>query len=240
MYHLQCVNMIDMKKLILCSLVFILLFSLFSCAPEGNKIHPDTYFDYQGWIDENKEKEGDIVFMGDSRVALFDCTAYFHPENKTVLGLGVGGEVVRGVRKRLDVLEKIRPESLFIAVGGNDVSYDDFSYETFEDDYRMLLDRIIELEVPRAYIQTITGLSNPKHLHLNRKIALCNTIIEGLVSEYNSKHSGRFVFLDIAAEMDESDGKGKNIYMADDGVHFSEEGNDFWAEYLKIKCIELN
>ena len=240
MYHLQSVNMIDMKKPILCSLVFILLFSLFSCAPEGNKIHPDTYFDYQGWIDENKEKEGDIVFMGDSRVALFDCTAYFHPENKTVLGLGVGGEVVRGVRKRLDVLEKIRPEFLFIAIGVNDVSYDDFSYETFEYDYRMLLERIIDLEVPRVYIQTITGLSNPEYLHLNRRIALCNTIIEGLVSEYNSKHSGRFVFLDIAAEMNESDGKGKNIYMADDGVHFSEEGNDFWAEYLKIKCIELN
>ena len=67
MSYLQCVNIIDMKKLILFSLVFILLFSLFSCVPEG--------IDYQGWIDENKEKEGDIVFMGDSRVALFDCTA---------------------------------------------------------------------------------------------------------------------------------------------------------------------
>ena len=232
--------MIDMKKLILCSLVFILLFSLFSCAPEGNRIHPDTYFDYQGWIDENKEKEGDIVFMGDSRVAGFDCTAYFHPENKTVLGLGVGGEVVRGVRKRLDVLEKIRPEFLFIAIGGNDATSGNFSYETFEDDYRMLLERIIELEVPRVYIQTITGLSNPKHLHLNRKIALCNTIIEGLVSEYNSKHQGIFVFLDIASEMNESDGSGIKEYMTDDGVHFSEEGNAFWAKYLKKMCIELN
>ena len=74
-----------MKKPILCSLVFILLFSLFSCAPEGNRIHPDTYFDYQGWIDENKEKEGDIVFMGDSRVALFDCTAYFHTHTHSCL-----------------------------------------------------------------------------------------------------------------------------------------------------------
>ena len=225
--------MIDMKKLILCSLVFILLFSLFSCAP-------DAYFDYQRWIDENKEKEGDFVFMGDSRVAGFDCTAYFHPENKTVLGLGVGGEIVRGVRKRLDVLEKIRPEFLFIAIGGNDATSGNFSYETFEDDYRMLLERIIELEVPRAYIQTITGLSNWRLLHLNRKIALCNTIIEGLVSEYNSKQTGRFVFLDIASKMNESDGSGIKEYMADDGVHFSEEGNDFWAEYLKIKCIELN
>ena len=233
MYHLQCVNMIDMKKLILCSLVFILLFSLFSCAPEA-------HFDYQGWIDENKKKEGDIVFMGDSRVAGFDCNAYFHPKDKTVLGLGVGGEVVRGVRKRLDVLEEIKPESLFIAIGGNDVFSGDFSYETFEYDYRMLLERIIELEVPRVYIQTITGLSNQKHLHLNRKIALCNTIIEGLVSEYNSKHPGIFVFLDIASEMNESDGRGREEYMADDGVHFSKEGNDFWAEYLKTKCSELN
>ena len=215
-----------MKKLILCSLVFILLFSLFSCAP-------DAYFDYQRWIDENKEKEGDFVFMGDSRVAGFDCTAYFHPENKTVLGLGVGGEIVRGVRKRLDVLEKIRPEFLFIAIGGNDATSGNFSYETFEDDYRMLLERIIELEVPRAYIQTITGLSNWRLLHLNRKIALCNTIIEGLVSEYNSKQTGRFVFLDIASKMNESDGSGIKEYMADDGVHFSEKGNAFWADYLK-------
>ncbi len=222
-----------MKKLILCSLVFILLFSLFSCAP-------DAYFDYQGWIDENKEKEGDIVFMGDSRVAGFDCAVYFNPENKIVLGLGVGGEVVRGVRKRLDVLEKIRPEFLFIAIGGNDATSGNFSYETFEDDYRMLLERIIELEVPRVYIQTITGLSNPEYLHLNRRIALCNTIIEGLVSEYNSKHPGKFVFLDIASEMNESDGSGREEYMADDGVHFSKEGNDFWAEYLKTKCSELN
>ena len=233
MYHLQSVNMIDMKKLILCSLVFILLFSLFSCAPEA-------YFDYQGWIDENKEKEGDIVFMGDSRVAGFDCAVYFNPENKIVLGLGVSGEVVRGVRKRLDVLEKIRPEFLFIAIGGNDATSGNFSYETFEDDYRMLLERIIELEVPRVYIQTITGLSNPEYLHLNRRIALCNTIIEGLVSEYNSKHPGIFVFLDIASEMNESDGSGIKEYMADDGVHFSKEGNDFWAEYLKTKCSELN
>ena len=180
------------------------------------------------------------MFMGDSRVALFDCTAYFHPENKTVLGLGVGGEVVRGVRKRLDVLEKIRPEFLFIAIGGNDATSGNFSYETFEDDYRMLLDRIIELKVKRAYIQTITGLSNPKLLHLNRKIALCNTIIEGLVSEYNSKHPGIFVFLDIASKMNESDGSGIKEYMADDGVHFSEEGNAFWAKYLKKMCIELN
>ena len=232
--------MIDMKKLILCSLVFILLFSLFSCAPEGNKIHPDTYFDYQGWIDENKEKEGDIVFMGDSRVAGFDCAVYFNPENKIVLGLGVSGEVVRGVRKRLDVLEKIRPEFLFIAIGGNDATSGNFSYETFKYDYRLLLERIIELEVPRVYIQTITGLSNPEYLHLNRRIALCNTIIEGLVSEYNSKHPGIFVFLDIASEMNESDGSGIKEYMADDGVHFSKEGNDFWAEYLKTKCIELN
>ena len=232
--------MIDMKKLILCSLVFILLFSLFSCAPEGNRIHPDTYFDYQGWIDENKEKEGDIVFMGDSRVALFDCTAYFHPENKTVLGLGVGGEVVRGVRKRLDVLEEIKPKSLFIAIGGNDATSGNFSYETFKYDYRMLLERIIELEVPRVYIQTITGLSNQEYLHLNKKIALCNTIIEGLVSEYNSKYPGIFVFLDIASKMNESDGRGREEYIADDGVHFSKEGNDFWAEYLKTKCSELN
>ena len=229
-----------MKKLILCSLVFILLFSLFSCAPEGNKIHPDTYFDYQGWIDENKEEEGEFVFMGDSRVAGFDCNAYFHPKDKTVLGLGVGGEVVRGVRKRLDVLEKIRPEFLFIAIGGNDATSGNFSYETFEDDYRMLLERIIELEVLRVYIQTITGLSNPKLLHLNRKIALCNTIIEGLVSEYNSKHPGICVFLDIASKMNESEGSGIKEYMADDGVHFSEEGNAFWAKYLKKMCIELN
>lgn len=225
--------MIDMKKLILCSLVFILLFSLFSCAPEA-------YFDYQGWIDENKEKKGDIVFMGDSRVAGFDCSAYFHPENKTVLGLGVSGEVVRGVRKRLDVLEDIKPKSLFIAIGGNDATSGNFSYETFEDDYRMLLERIIELEVPRVYIQTITGLSNPEYLHLNRRIALCNTIIEGLVSEYDSKHPGIFVFLDIASEMNESDGRGREEYMADDGVHFSKEGNDFWAEYLETMCSELN
>ena len=144
------------------------------------------------------------------------------------------------MRKRLDVLEKIRPEFLFIAIGVNDVSYDDFSYETFEYDYRMLLERIIELEVPRVYIQTITGLSNWRLLHLNRKIALCNTIIEGLVSEYNSKHPGIFVFLDIASEMNESDGRGREEYMVDDGVHFSKEGNDFWAEYLKTKCSELN
>ena len=44
----------------------------------------------------------------------------------------------------------------------------------------------------------------------------------------------------ISEKMNESDGSGKKEYMADDGVHFSEEGNDFWAEYLKIKCIELN
>lgn len=230
----------EMKRIFLLAFVAFVSLLFFSCRPDNSdRIHPDDYFDYASWIEENKGKNGDIVFLGDSRIAGYNWSEEFNEDGKRVLGLGVGGEVVKGVRRRLDVLESIKPECVFIAIGGNDTFYNSFTYEEFEDDYRSLLSRLIELRVPKVYIETITGLSNPEYSIQNRRISLCNTIIQGLVSEYSGCDGVEIVLLDIAFVMNDESGNVRKEYMAKDGVHFSEDGYNCWVGYLRDNCPEL-
>ena len=58
-----------MKRIFLLAFVAFVSLLFFSCRPDNSdRIHPDDYFDYASWIEENKGKNGDIVFLGDSRM----------------------------------------------------------------------------------------------------------------------------------------------------------------------------
>lgn len=219
------------RTLLFSMLVLILLF-VSSCKPET--VHPD--YDYDKWIEENRNRSADIVFIGDSRVAGCAWEEIFTTEERNVLNLGVGGEKTNGVTKRLEVLETIQPKVLIISIGGNDAASSSFTAMDFTADYRAMLERIHELGLSmNVYTHNIVGFTNSDYLYANDRFTNCNTIIMEMSLAYGCE------FLDIASIMNESgSNKGNSAYMAQDGIHFSGEGNRVWADFLREKVPELN
>lgn len=185
------------------------------------------------WIDlverfhaDNPTREhGGIIFLGDSITEGFPIDVAF-PDGG-VINRGIGGDVVDGLRERLDIsLGDLEPRCLYVMIGTNNIwwagpqenatLFERYG-ELFNDLHAMAPDAdiVIQSVLPAGEAQEAL---NPRVVEVN----------EGL-RQMAEEHG--FSYLDVHSIMVDSEGKLRSDYTVD-GIHLTTAGYEAWIEYL--------
>jgi lysophospholipase L1-like esterase len=162
-----------------------------------------------------------IVFLGDSLIEFFDWQARF-PRHK-MINLGRAGETVQELSRRCQGLTLAEPPDwIFVMIGTNNVSMDDYS---FLPAYEKTIDTLQE-KFPTAKL-VVTGLF-PLRLPWLAEDAVprLNKLLFDLAL------SKECVFMDGCWVFARSP-LGLSRCFLDDGVHLSDHGYDLWASEVE-------
>lgn len=164
-----------------------------------------------------------IVFIGDSLTEYFDWQSRF--PGYDVINLGIAGETVEGLLGRIDsIISSIKnPAIIFIMTGINNIAMEDFDIaESYEKIVSELSSKFKDVIIA---VQSIL----PANLHWidNGVIKAINRKLKEIADEFNAE------YLDVFPLFIDSNGKPKNEYLLDDGVHLSDKGYDAWAKVVE-------
>lgn len=169
-----------------------------------------------------------IAFIGDSLTEYFDWHNRF-PEYD-VMNLGVSGETVEGLLGRIDrVISSIKDvDFIFIMTGINNIAMEKLDIlETYKHIVSKLSSNLKDAAI---IVQSIL----PVNLYWidNGAIKAINRKLKEIADEFNAE------YLDVFSLFVDSNGRPKDEYLLDDGVHLSDKGYDVWAktveEFLKL------
>ncbi len=209
--------------------LLVMLLLLSGCEQEKKVPVFNDHF-IQMWAQTLEPYAVDIAFYGDSRVALGDWQQAYAAQD--VVNLGIGGDTVEGTIQRLPLLAALDVKHCFLAIGVNNCSSNSFSASVFRTNYTALLNGLENLGIT-VYVQTVAGVNSenssiPPDLaeSINARVLLVNQIIR-------ESAAGRgMLLIDMASVMNSADGSIK-IEYTNDGIHFSDAGNQLWYDSLR-------
>ena len=146
-----------------------------------------------------------------------------------IINRGISGDVVKGVRQRLDEIADDRPMKIFLITGTNDFVNDNNvqAIDVWADYENLIKDIRTLFPSTRLYVQSTLPL-NPKskfYLDNNAKIAELNKLLFGAAERYG------YFYLDIATLLSDENGDLRDEYTTD-GIHLSAAGYFVWASEL--------
>jgi len=164
-----------------------------------------------------------ILFIGDSLIEYFDWAGRF--PGHEVYNLGIGGETVEGLYRRLERVFSSMPaaDMVFIMSGINNLSMGDTA---FVDTYGKLLEAFA-LQYPSAkiFIHSLLPVNFP--FVSNDDIRDMNRRLQALAEEKKVR------YIDIHSRFLNDDGMPVASYLLDDGVHVSDEGYRIWSREIE-------
>ena len=187
-------------------------------------------YSVDGWANCLKQSsyDCDVVFFGDSLTRGCNFGEYF--DDKEVCNLGLAGDTLNGMKKRVGMIKAVSPEKVFILGGINGLR--DHNVDVCIQRYTELLD-LIEEAVPDAeiYIQSVLPIASYKEstwygggICKNSTIRAFNEKLKGLAEERG------IIYIDLYS-LYEKDGSLNPDYTKD-GVHLN--GNyEPWAEAVR-------
>lgn len=220
-------------------LATLLVFCLLSSCSQ-DKVSIETYnvmYNHlsQVWAQSLAHADAEIAFYGDSRVIGADWYGAY-PDSK-VVNLGIGGDKTQDLITRLCQIEALVKNGnlkyCFLAIGGNDCMSDRFDSSVFRSEYDELLSGLQALGLT-VYVNTVAGITDEGTSVSARTSRLVNGRMKeanGIIMDLASLHG--MTVIDMAALMDNPDGRLKSEYSSPDGVHFSDAGNRIWYDTLK-------
>ena len=227
-------------------LILITAILLCSCS-QDDTVSTETYnimYNHlsQVWAQSLSHADASIAFYGDSRVIGADWYSAY-PDSK-VVNLGVGGDRIRNLRIRMSQLYTLVSNGqlsvCFLAIGGNDCMSSFYDSAVFRDEYDALLSELRSLGLT-VYVNTIAGItdegtpiSSDTAKLVNSRMSEANEIIRELAAIHGMK------VIDMAALMNDADGRLKKELCTPDGVHFSEAGNNLWFETLRPYVLAVD
>ena len=230
----ECTMIASMNKKLLPMVLAAILISLSGCSYQDTNFFNDHIIDM--WAQTLEPYSVDIAFFGDSRVVLANWEEAY--PDRDIVNLGIGGDVVEGTIQRLRLLRALDVKYCFLAIGVNNCSRDSFSEAGFRNNYRILLDGLEDLGIT-VYVNTIAGVTTANSdfsaalvTRMTNNISVANEIIRDLAESRGLVLIDMAEGIGMATGMNNSDGTLKAEYSAD-GIHFSEEGNQFWYDALR-------
>jgi len=220
-------------------LATLLVFCLLSSCSQ-DKVSIETYnvmYNHlsQVWAQSLAHADAEIAFYGDSRVIGADWYGAY-PDSK-VVNLGIGGDKTQDLITRLCQIEALVKNGnlkyCFLAIGGNDCMSDRFDSSVFRSEFDELLSGLQALGLT-VYVNTVAGITDEGTSVSARTSRLVNGRMKeanGIIMDLAALHG--MTVIDMAALMDNPDGRLKSEYSSPDGVHFSDAGNRIWYDTLK-------
>lgn len=168
--------------------------------------------------------EADVAFFGDSLTRGGDFQNAFC--NKKIINLGMSGDTLAGMVKRVSMLESVSPEKVFFLGGINGLT--DFNVKLCVEKYEELI-LAIKTALPKTqiYLQSLLPISHEKEGKIckNKTVEAFNSEIKILAR----KHGLEFIDL---YPLYLSDGQ-LNPELTVDGLHLKPEGYGPWYKKLK-------
>lgn len=189
----------------------------------GRAAHGDYYANRVAEIleDLRTRQPGGIVLLGDSITQQLPEEEFFPGRN--VMNQGIGGDRVKGMVDRLDLVARARPSAIYLMAGCNDTNFPVGTREELWANYEALTAGLKEA-APKAKVTIMSVLPFGSRLEKNNPfVHEANALLAGLAR----KHGYRFV--DLTPWVTDEQGNLRDDYTSD-AVHLTARGYEAWME----------
>jgi len=184
-------------------------------------------------IEIEKELPGKykIIFLGNSLTELFDLPYYF--KDSTILNCGIVGDFTEGVLKRIEIINKLQPQLLFIEIGINDI-VEQVPQEEVLRNYNELINAIkVSSPNTRIYVQNnLPVIIRKPSLFVSNKTVNDRIVEQNLALRELAKRN-EVMYIDLYSAFMRS-GTVEDL-VVEDGIHLTPKAYATWkraVEYL--------
>lgn len=214
-----------MKKIFLTALSLVM--STMAFADEPYKYN-ELYYQRASLFDKLPVEKDDIVFVGNSLTQICEWHELFG--NSKIKNRGIIGDVVQGIRDRIDCVVNGHPSKIFLLCGVNDVSHN-LTADSIATALGNLIDYIrVSTPETKLYVQSLLPINETfgRYKALNGKTPV--------IPEINSKLSQMaqdkgFTWIDAYSIFVDAYGNLDSRYT-NDGLHLLGDGYIHWRELL--------
>jgi lysophospholipase L1-like esterase len=220
-----------MKNFIFC-LLGILLTTLTYAQKRTYDTVPNLPEHY--WVRVEKFKKGTnisgkVVFLGNSITEGGNWKKLL--KDSTIINRGISGDNTFGVIARIDEIVKLKPASLFILIGTNDLSKKIPDEIVIENIFTIVSRVKAGSPKTKIFVQSILPINNtvekfPQQFNNENHILTINDQL----SRYAERL--RYTYIDLYSKFLDDQGKLKSSYTFD-GLHLNASGYQHWVEILK-------
>lgn len=211
---------------------------------------PRHQWSYEQWVNQLQKEAEAVALAQPPRLSILagdSLSLWFPPKllplDRTWLNQGISGETSTGLLKRLPLLDRTRPDVVFVMIGINDL-LKGVNDDTLLDNYRQII-RDLRWVHPNSkiVIQSILphGGKNVTWEGRDRLLAIPNSRIRNLnkrLKEIIKKEAGQpgntpTLYLDLYPLFSDSNGD----LLADfttDGLHLNDSGYLVWRSALQL------
>lgn len=173
---------------------------------------------------EKKPSVGDIVFIGSSTIRLWNVEKHL-PELK-INNRGFGGsEIADSLRYADRILIPLKPRTVLLFAGGNDINAGKSPEKAFED-YKAFVAKVREA-LPETKIWYMSLFPNLKREAQLEKANTLNALIAA-----HAKGDPKLGYIDISAALC-PDGKPRAEVLKEDKLHLNEDGYAIISKVVK-------
>lgn len=211
---------------------------------------PRHQWSYEQWVTQLQKEAEAVALAQPPRLSILagdSLSLWFPPKllplDRTWLNQGISGETSTGLLKRLPLLDRTRPDMVFVMIGINDL-LKGVNDETLLDNYRQII-RDLRWVHPNSkiVIQSILphGGKNVTWEGRDRLLAIPNSRIRNLnkrLKEIINKEAGQpgnipTLYLDLYPLFSDSNGDLLPDFTTD-GLHLNDNGYLVWRSALQI------
>ena len=164
---------------------------------------------------EAKPNVGDIVFIGSSTIRLWDVEKHLPGLKINNRGFG-GSQIADSVRYTDRILIPLKPKTVLLFAGGNDINTGKTPEQVFED-YKAFVAKV-RGALPETKIWFMSIFPNLKREAQLEKANALNALIAA-----HAKADPKLGYIDIASALC-PDGKPRAEVLRDDKLHLNEDG----------------
>jgi lysophospholipase L1-like esterase len=186
------------------------------------------------WVRVEKFKKetnisGKVVFLGNSITEGGNWKKLL--KDSTIINRGISGDNTFGVIARIDEIVKLKPASLFILIGTNDLSKKIPDEIVIENIFTIVSRVKAGSPKTKIFVQSILPINNtvekfPQQFDNENHILTINDQL----SRYAERL--RYTYIDLYGKFLDDQGKLKSSYTFD-GLHLNALGYQQWVEILK-------
>ncbi len=221
-----------MRNKICCILSFVLITTYSLAQKRTYDTVPNLPEHY--WVRLEKFKKevtlpGKIVFLGNSITEGGNWKKML--KDSTVINRGISGDNTFGVVARMDEILKLKPGSIFILIGTNDLSKSIPNEAIIENIFTIVSKIKAGSPKTKIYVQSILPINEtvekfPQQFNNGSHIL----IINDQLSRYAERL--RYTYVDLYSKFLDDQGKLRASYTYD-GLHLNAFGYQRWLEVLK-------
>lgn len=152
--------------------------------------------------------------------------------NQRVVNRGINGDVVQGLKDRIDAVTDGRPQKIFLLIGANDVSHN-LTADSIATSIGELID-LIRRRTPgtRLYVQSLLPINNVDYRRYKamdgkeQVIRDINTLLQPIAESRGAR------YIDIHNSLTDANGN-LRANLTNDGLHLLPEGYAIWVDILR-------